>query len=262
MTSIYKGIPKEKQTAYQRWEMASFDEDKKSVVEEQKRAQQEIVAAIQEATSEDMKALLVNMRNDAKEEGFKAGREEGFAVGQEEGLAKGYGEGLARGFEEGLAKGHEEGFAKGLEEGRLQGAEEATQMQALAREFVDEITHANENIAGDILKLSLDIAKAMLKTALPVRPELVLPIVTEAIRYLPSVQQPALLFLDPADAVIVRAAMKEELAAAGWRVIEEKMERGSCRVETATNQIDCSLSTRWHRIISAFGQSSEWMEQP
>ena len=57
-----------------------------------------------------------------------------------------------------------------------------------------------------MLDLALDLAKAMLKTALAVRPELVLPIVAEAIHYLPALQQPALLFLHPDDALLVKNA--------------------------------------------------------
>ena len=44
------------------------------------------------------------------------------------------------------------------------------------------------------------------------------PIVREAIGYLPALQQPALLFLHPDDALLVRERMGDELDNAGWRV--------------------------------------------
>jgi flagellar assembly protein FliH len=130
-----------------------------------------------------------------------------------------------------------------------------------AATFGTEVAQANDVIADDMLDLALDLAKAMLKTALAVRPELVLPIVGEAIRYLPSLQQPALLFLHPDDAALVKDHMQDELNKAGWRVAEDAhMERGGCRVETASNQIDASTSTRWQRIAAALGKDLDWLQ--
>jgi flagellar assembly protein FliH len=34
---------------------------------------------------------------------------------------------------------------------------------------------------------------------------------------------------------------------------------GSCRVETANNQIDASLPTRWKRLAAALGKDSDWL---
>jgi flagellar assembly protein FliH len=105
------------------------------------------------------------------------------------------------------------------------------------------------------------LAKAMLKSALAIRPDLILPIVSEAVHYLPSVQQPALLSVNPEDAVIVKQYMGEALLKAGWRIAEDKhIERGGCRVETASNQIDATTSTRWQRISSALDKNNDWLE--
>ena len=113
-----------------------------------------------------------------------------------------------------------------------------------------------------MLSLALDLAKAMLKTSLAVRPELLLPVVSEAIRYLPTLHQPAVLFLHPDDALLVKEQMQEELTKAGWRVADDlHMQRGGCRVETASNQIDATIETRWHRLSEALGQSSGWLDQ-
>ncbi len=101
----------------------------------------------------------------------------------------------------------------------------------------------------------------MLQTALAVRPELVLPIVREAIDYLPALQQPALLFLHPDDAAAgQRTASATSCEKAGWRVAEDtQLERGGCRVETASNQIDATTATRWQRLAAALGRESEWL---
>lgn len=220
-------IPKEQLTAYQRWELASFDEPPPEV-----RAAEELEARIKKATEE------------ARLAAYAAGLEEGRSAG----------------FAEGKAQGQEQGYAEGLAQGRAQAAEERARMLEVAQVFSDEIAHANERIASDILDLSLDVAKAMLKNALKVRPELVIPVIGEAIRYVPSLQQPALLFLHPEDAELANTLMGEELSKAGWRVVaDNQIERGGCRVDTATNQIDASTTSRWQRISATLGKESDWL---
>lgn len=224
-------IPKEQLTAYERWELASFDEPPPTV-----RAAEELAAQVKQAT-EDARAT-------------------GYATGHAAGLA----EGRSAGFEQGKAQGLQQGYAEGLAQGRAQAADERARLQQIAQTFGDEVAHANERIASDLLDLALDLSKAMLKNALHVRPELVLPVIADTIRYLPSLQQPALLFLHPDDAALANTTMGDELTKSGWRVVEDaQMERGGCRVDTATNQIDASASTRWHRISAALGKESDWL---
>lgn len=209
-------IPKEQQTAYQRWEMASFGDERPSAMRTSAPA-----AALAEQ--------IANSREEARVTGYAAG--------------------------------FEAGRAAGLGAGRAEAALDLSHLRKVAETFGSEVAQANELIAEDVLDLALDLAKAMLKTALAVRPELITPIVGAAIRYLPTLQQPALLFLHPADALLIREHMGEELTKAGWRVAEDgQMERGGCRVETASNQIDASTSTRWQRIAAALGKESDWME--
>lgn len=210
-------IPKEKLSAYQRWELASFGDDRPAT-------QQTTAAAAQLAAEQ-----LARQREEAQQQGY--------------------------------AEGYEQGRAAGLETGRAEAAREAMRLRQVADAFGSEVARVDEAVAGDMLDLALDLAKAMLKTALKVRPELVLPIVGEAIRYLPNVEQPALLVLHPQDADIIRSHMADELAKAGWRVTEDpQMEPGGCRIETASNQIDAAPAVRWQRIADALGKQSDWLE--
>ena len=211
-------VPKEQQTAYQRWEMNSFGDNRAST---QTAA---ATAASNKLTIEQTAQL------------------------REEARAKGYAEGMA------------EGRAAGLAQGRADAAREVASLQALAQSLSQEVVRADEIISQDVMNLALDIAKAMLKTSLSVHPELVLPIVGEAIHYLPSLQQPAILFLNPGDVKIVKDHMSDELDKAGWRIAEDShLQRGGCRIETATNQIDASAETRWKRIAEALGKESDWL---
>lgn len=213
-------IPKEQLTAYQRWEMASFGDDRPS---------QQNTVAQQQAAQQRAAEEAARMLEEARQQGY--------------------------------AEGFNQGHAEGVQAGRIEAARETTQIRQVAAAFSAELTQVNDAVADDMLNLSLDLAKALLKTALRVKPELVLPIVSEAIRYLPSVQQPALLVLHPQDAAIVRSHMMDELEKAGWRITEDlQIERGGCRVETASNQIDATLPIRWQRIADALGKQTDWLE--
>jgi len=162
--------------------------------------------------------------------------------------------------QEGYNAGHDEGLAKGYAEGQQQAALEATRLSKLANTFTTEIGKADETISQQVLDLSVDLARALLKSALEIRPELVIPIVKEAVRYLPALHQPALLFLNPDDAVLVRARIGDELEKTGWQLTDDiQLGRGSCRVETASNQIDATLPTRWQRLAAALGKDSDWL---
>ncbi|WP_151636384.1 flagellar assembly protein FliH [Noviherbaspirillum aerium] len=222
-------IPKEQLSAYQRWELASLGDNRPS-------ARQEAALAEQQAAEQ-----LGLQREEARRQGY----EEGHAAGHKAGHA------------EGFAAGH----AEALETARAALETELAPVRRIAETFGGAVERANDTVASDMLELALDLAKAMLKTSLQIRPELVLPIVNEAIRYLPVVQQPALLALHPEDAALVSRHIGEDLARSGWRVTEDAhLERGGCRIETASNQIDATAEMRWQRIADALGKTNGWLE--
>lgn len=222
---MHSAIPKGEQTAYQRWELASFGEQPVEPVEPEP-----------EIPPVDVEALLAEAR-----EQIAAAREQARREGLAEGLAQGY--------------------QAGMEQGRQQAAQENTILRQLTTAFGAEMTATKELVAQELLDLALDLSKAMLKSALAIQPARVLPVVADAIAALPSLQQPAVLFLHPEDAMLVRERMQAELPDGVWRIVEEAgLERGGCRIETPTNQVDAGASNRWHRISAALGKDGKWLE--
>lgn len=228
-----RALPKEMQTAYQRWELASFDEPIHAPEPEPETEPEIEVAPEPPRLSEEAQAQLHAEAEALRNEAWQSG----------------YADGL------------EAGRSLGLTEGRAQAAGELLRLQQICETFSADVAHANETIAHDLLDLALDFAKAMLKTSLQVNHELVLPIVGEAVRYLPSLQEP-LLFLNPADVQLVKEHMGEELTQAGWRIAEDThLEAGGCRIETVSNQIDASLAGRWERLAASLGKDVGWLKK-
>lgn len=210
-------LPKELQTAYQRWEMTSFGDNRPS-------AKKEEPPPVILPTEEDVARI----------------KEEARVAGYEDGHAAGYADGLAR--------------------GKTESDRELEHLKQIALGFSHALKGADETMAHDVLELALQLARGMLRQALEVRPELVIPIVREAVANLPIVHQPATLTLHPQDAEIVRSGIGEELEQNGWRIHEDPIvQRGGCLLETATNQVDAQASHRWARLMQALGQDLDWI---
>lgn len=233
-------IPKEQQSAYQRWEMTSFGDERPST--QAMRAAMappppppepvEIVTHVALPTLEEIEAI------------------------REQARAEGYAEGL----EEGRAAGRAEGYADGARAGQIEAESELEHLRSIAATFSDAVMQADETIAHDVLELSLRLARGMVRTAFEVRPELILPVVQEAIGYLPVLAHPATLTLHPEDAEIVRQAMGQELVKGGWRIVEDAaLARGGCKVDTASNQIDAQAQARWARLTHALQSNVDWL---
>jgi len=166
---------------------------------------------------------------------------------------------------EGYEAGQQEGYEAGYQSGKAQVEQEAERLRALAdgldgaiKNLEQELSHG---LSQEVLSLSLDIAKQMLRQALLVKPELLIPVIKSAMESLPQNIQHPHIHLHPEDAVLVRDIMGSELSHAGWRIVEDlRVLRGGCMIETASAEIDASLPSRWRRIATMLGQSHAWLD--
>ncbi len=201
-------------SAYQRWEMTSFEEPKPAVSAE----------SIAAAKSE-MEKIRLRMQK----------------------------EGFNKGFEEG----HQAGLNAGLDEMQQQ----LNAIVKIGDKIGGALQQADKILSQEVLDLALDLAKAMLKSALQIDPLVVIPIVEQAIASLPSVEQPAQIFLSPRDSTLVKSQIGEELAQSGWTILADpQLQPGDCRVETARNQINATMQTRWQQLSEALGRNNNWLD--
>ncbi len=175
-------------------------------------------------------------------------------------------DGRKQGHDEGLNKGYQEGYSKGYEEGRRQGESEIkTELAHVNQVFenLDEQLHAlDQQVAQNLLTLAIDLAKKMTAQTLAVRPELIIPVVQDAVRQLPGMMQPLHLFLHPDNARIVRQHLDEQLSQDHWEIHEDaQLTPGGCRIEAGGSEVDASMETRWRRVLAAIGQKNEWIEK-
>lgn len=211
-------IPKEQQTAYQRWEMSSFGDDRPSPAMMAKPKKK------LEEPSEAVNQILENIRKEA------------------------------------YTKGMQEGFAVGMAKAKEHAASEREQFLQLMDNFSHALQTTDEVIADELLSLALELAKSMLKVKLNVDASAVIPVVVDAIHYLPHVQKPARILVHHEDAHILREYLAEEISSQHWQIQEDSsIERGGCLVETGANQIDASNQMRWKRLTEALAKHDDWL---
>lgn len=205
-------VSKGEMSAFQRWEMASFGDEKPAQTADQ--------LARANATARTNQLEIDSAREEARRLGF--------------------------------AEGHASGLAEGRIAGQVNLDVEIEQFHALTLQFSEQLKNASKAIGEDVFSLAMDLAQAMIRSKLELDPELIIPIILEAIESLPSVQQPAQINLHPGDALIIKANLGDRLNAAGWRIVSDpKLERGGCTLETAQNLIDATFETRWQRMTES-----------
>ena len=201
--------PKENLTAWQRWELGSF-EQKKAAADATKKA-----PAGRLPTADDVERI----HRDAHKQGYDAGYEEGTARARMEAL-------------------------------RLHTLVE--QLEAALGEF-------DQQVAADLLGLSLEVARQVVRQTIAARPGVILDVLREALLQLPH--QHVAIYLHPEDASLVRSHLGDQLAHLGHRILEESgLARGGLRMEAGGSHLDASVESRWKRVIESMGTEAGWIE--
>ncbi len=229
-------VSKGKLTAYQRWEMDSLET-------------LDSASKTQEAETESENSSQVGGQNQmilptAEEIAavFEKTREEGYAAGYQVGSTTGY--------------------AEGRKAAETEVIVEIDRLRVLISSLNQDLHQMDQQVADSLLDLAIALAQKMVTQALIIKPELIIPIVQEAIRNLPSAMKYPRLYLHPDDAKLVHLYLDGELAQDGWSIREdEQLSKGSCRIEASGSEIDGSAEIRWQRVLSAIGRSDSWLEK-
>ncbi len=237
-------IPREKLTAYERWELASFDTEKPAAS----------AATASSTTGAPAPAAAPVVEAPPPPPAISAEEIDSLKVQAQQ---AGYHAGLAAGHEEGRATGYAEGHEAGLAEARLN----AVQVLALLDSLKKSLSGMDQDVADTLLALALEVAQQIVRHTLKVRPEMLLSVVREAVNSLPQQHGHPTVTAHPEDVALLRSLLGDQLAHTGWRFAEdESITRGGCRVEIGASMIDATLQTRWRRVLDSIGTGGEWLE--
>jgi flagellar assembly protein FliH len=223
-------VPKEMLTAYQRWEVAAFDEAKQ---EDERAEESKSVAASQHSSTAaadqtEQAPVVLPTAADIERMHIEA---------------------------------HQQGFASGHAEGLAEARASAVRINALMTSLQQSLRGLDQHIAEQLLATALEVAGQVLRQSLRVKPERLLPVVKEAVAILhPHSGQPALV-VHPDDAELIRTHLGDQLSHNNWRIIEDTtLSAGGCRVELGASEVDATLETRWRRVIESIGINQDWLD--
>ena len=224
----------EKLNAYQRWEMNSFETPDLARETQEAEAEASIQVDEQPQVSLPAEEEVAAIFQRAKEDGYAAGLQEGNATG----------------------------YAEGRQIAEIEVKAEVARVQELLSKLDQDLHEMDQRVADSLLELAIALAQKVVAQALKLKPELIIPIVQEAIRNLSNAMQHPRLFLHPEDAKLVLVHLNDQLEQDHLCVREdEQISRGGCRIEASGSEINGSLEMRWQRVLSAIGQNDGWLEK-
>lgn len=166
-----------------------------------------------------------------------------------------------------IERAREQAYREGMDAGRREAAaalqRECDDMRALVEGLNELLENMEQRLANEVLSISLELAKLIVRAGVRVKPELVLPVVQDAVASLPGVGEPVTLLLNPADAGLLRALAQGDpsFPALPWTIMEDlHIERGGCKLETPSTEVDGTLETRWRRVIANLGRDDAWID--
>lgn len=168
---------------------------------------------------------------------------------------------------------HAEGYAEGFKQGRAQALLEAQkqvsdyiaqQGQQLGRLIESAKTQLEgaEQLAGQaVLELACEMARQVLRHEISSNPNVLLPVIREALGMLFSDSKAVQIKLNPLDLDVLQDILQEEYPNLPLTLQPDAaIARGACLVESAGTVIDGRLEKRWARAIGRLGQSLPWEE--
>jgi len=213
MTSLSDLIPKEQQSAYQRWELASLHDAARDV----------------DAASTETRAA-----SDAQ-------------IAREAAAAR--------------EQAHAEGFATGYQAGTARADAERERLKGLLATLSDHAGAHEQRLLDEVLDFALLLARQLVGEALAVRRELVLPVVSAALKQLPQASQQVQLMLNPSDVELVKTFLADEPMPQRFQLVADvAVAPGGCRIETEQCEVDATLPSRWRRLLANLGRSDDWIE--
>ena len=170
---------------------------------------------------------------------------------------------------------HQDGYAAGLVQGRAQAEAELQQKMAdfLANQAQDAAQHfsalfgttqnqlaaAQQTMAQGVLELSCELARQVLRQELSVNPNVLLPVIREALEMLGAEHRSAVVRMHPADLEVLEGLMSSEFAGMALTLrADPALQPGGCVVDSAGMVVDATLQKRWQRAVATLGLDATW----
>lgn len=166
-------------------------------------------------------------------------------------------------YAEGFQQGHDAGSQDtrdALEATVRRSAEEtAVRMGQLLHSMGDQLIASEQRIARQILELSCDLARQVVRQELKVNTRHLRAVIGEALEQMVEDGLPATVRMHPQDLALMKGALIETLGeSAPELVADADISPGGCLVQSPSSVVDATIEKRWARAIGNLGLSLEW----
>ncbi|UJP05947.1 MAG: flagellar assembly protein FliH [Nitrosomonas sp.] len=247
----------DKAQPYRRWELEALDQPEQP----QPQPSVDVVSAVEMPKPEDLVTQVEQSRSCDSDVDPQAIIPTAVAMPSEEEIAAIVQQAKDRGYTDGYQQGHAAGYTDGRSTAEAEVKSEITRMQAILSQLDHDLHTVDQSMADQLLELAIALAGKIVARSLVLKPELIVPIVQEAIRNLPNAMQHPRIYLHPDDAKLVLMHLSERIAEEHWSIREdERLSRGGCRIELNGCEIDGELDVRWRKVVSAIGYTNDWFD--
>lgn len=133
------------------------------------------------------------------------------------------------------------------------------QVGALAADFHHRLESLEQQLAGRIAGVALELARQVVRTELYQRPEVVVEVAEQALGALLASARQIVLRLNPDDHALAQAQLTDMLAARGARLVPDaSVTRGGCMIESDIAVVDATVEARWDRAAASLGHHAPW----
>lgn len=133
------------------------------------------------------------------------------------------------------------------------------QVGALLESMQQRLDALEQQLAGRVAGVSLELARQVVRSELMERPELVVDVAEQALSALLSSARQIVLRLHPEDHAVVQGRLDELLQSRGARLVADaSITRGGCLVDSDIALVDATVESRWERAAGAMGHQAPW----
>lgn len=166
-------------------------------------------------------------------------------------------------------EGYQDGYRNGLSaletykqtQGAQLAAHMSDQVAGLVSDLHRRLESLEQQLAGRISGVALELARQVVRSEIHQRPEQVLMVAEEALGTLLASARQIVLRMHPDDQAMAQGTLTEILDARGARLVPDlSITRGGCVVESDIAVVDASVEARWSRAAAVMGSDAEWNE--
>jgi flagellar assembly protein FliH len=170
-------------------------------------------------------------------------------------------EAFAQGFEQGRERAMADADQRVRDYAQGQGEEAARRFAGLIESAERELGASQQVMAQGVLELACALARQVLRQELSVNPNVLQPVIREALSVLSVDNKSAIVRLNPVDVDVLQHALETEFSGMALALVADaSIKPGGCVITSSGTVVDGTLDTRWRRAVANLGLSTPWEE--